>query len=296
MTFTTQTGDPTKSAVNVPNACQSTLAQLDQATALVDQAAKTLAPAPCSAQVPVGQSSATHSPVTQIPVPCDLSVIIPVYNEPKTVLEIVDRVRRLAISKQIIVVNDGSTDETPVSLRGLERFKDVRVVHHPVNQGKGAALQTGFRLATGKLVIVQDADLEYDPSDILKVIEPLQRGSADVVYGSRYLSREHQDPSRVHRFGNWLLTALSNRLTGYRLTDMETCYKAFRRELLGQIEIEQKRFGFEPEITAKLARRGVRIEEVPVRYESRGWDEGKKIGIRDLFSTLYCIVRYSLMG
>lgn len=271
MTFFTKTSDPTKPGMNSSDACQSTLEQLDQASALVDQAAKTLAP-----------------------MQCDLSVVIPVYNEPKTVLEIVQRVRRLAISKQIIVVNDGSTDETPQSLRELERFKDVRIVHHPVNAGKGAALQTGFRLATGKFVIVQDADLEYDPSDILKVIEPLQRGSADVVYGSRYLARNHQDPSRIHRLGNWLLTTLSNRLTGYRLTDMETCYKAFRRELLSQIEIEQKRFGFEPEITAKLARRGVRIEEVPVSYESRGWDEGKKIGIRDLFNTLYCIVRYSL--
>lgn len=283
MTFTTQTGDPTQSAVTAPSACQSTLEQLDQASALVDQAAQSLAPA---------QNAALN--VAAAAAACDLSVIIPVYNEPKTVLEIVQRVRRLAISKQIIVVNDGSTDETPVSLRELERYKDVRVVHHPINQGKGAALQTGFRLATGKFVIVQDADLEYDPSDILKVIEPLQRGTADVVYGSRYLAGGHQDPSRIHRLGNWVLTTLSNRLTGYRLTDMETCYKAFRRELLGQIEIEQKRFGFEPEITAKLARRGVRIEEVPVRYESRGWDEGKKIGIRDLFSTLYCIVRYSL--
>lgn len=270
MTFTTHTTGAVPSLVVVPGSLDASLEQLDQAAALIDQATETLAPAEC-----------------------DLSVIIPVYNEPKTVLEIVDRVRRLAISKQIIVVNDGSTDETPRALEQLARFKDVRVVHHSVNAGKGAALQTGFRLATGKFVIIQDADLEYNPSDILRVIEPLRNGTADVVYGSRYLEQGHQDPSRLHRLGNWLLTTFSNLTTGYRLTDMETCYKAFRRELLSQIEIEQKRFGFEPEITAKLAKRRVRIEEVPVRYESRGWEEGKKIGIKDLFSTLFCIVRYS---
>ncbi|MGN6135748.1 MAG: glycosyltransferase family 2 protein [Aureliella sp.] len=269
MTSTTQPPEPVLTVTIGPDPFGASFQNLDQAAALVDQAAASLAPASC-----------------------DLSVVIPVYNEPKTVLEIVDRVRRLAITKQIIVVNDGSTDDTPASLRALERFKEVRIVHHEVNAGKGAALQTGFELATGKYVIVQDADLEYDPSDILRVIEPLINGSADVVYGSRYLAGGDQDPSRLHRFGNWVLTSLSNLMTGYRLTDMETCYKAFRRELLSQIEIEQKRFGFEPEITAKLARRGVRIVEVPVRYESRGWDEGKKIGIKDLFSTLFCIIRY----
>ena len=269
MTLTTQPPDPVLTVTIAPDTFGASLHKLEQASALVDQAAETLAPASC-----------------------DLSVVIPVYNEPKTVLEIVDRVRRLAISKQIIIVNDGSTDETPTALQTLERYKEVRIVHHEVNSGKGAALQTGFRLATGKFVIVQDADLEYDPSDILKVIEPLINGAADVVYGSRYLAEGDQDPSRLHRFGNWVLTTLSNLMTGYRLTDMETCYKAFRRELLSQIEIEQKRFGFEPEITAKLARRGVRIVEVPVRYSSRSWDEGKKIGIRDLFSTLFCILRY----
>lgn len=271
MTLTTQPSEPALTVTKAQSSFDASLKKLDQAAALIDQAAETLAPADC-----------------------DLSVVIPVYNEPKTVLEIVDRVRRLAITKQIIVVNDGSTDGTAIALEALQRFKEVRVVHHEVNAGKGAALQTGFRMATGKFVIIQDADLEYDPSDILKVIEPLINGSADVVYGSRYLVHSDQDPSRLHRFGNWLLTSLSNLMTGYRLTDMETCYKAFRRELLSQIVIEQKRFGFEPEITAKLARRRVRITEVPVRYESRGWEDGKKIGIRDLFSTVYCIVRYGL--
>lgn len=271
MTFTTYTSNNMPTSAVVPGSLDSSLEHLDQAADLVKQAAETLAPADC-----------------------DLSIVIPVYNEPKTVLEIVQRVRRLAISKQIIVVNDGSTDDTAQALEQLAHFKEVRVVHHPVNAGKGAALQTGFRLATGRFVIVQDADLEYDPSDILRVVEPLLNGTADVVYGSRYMAGDHQDPSRLHRLGNWMLTSFSNLMTGYRLTDMETCYKAFRRELLSQIEIEQKRFGFEPEITAKLAKRHVRITEVPVRYESRGWEEGKKIGIKDLFSTLFCILRYSL--
>lgn len=223
----------------------------------------------------------------------ELTVVIPVYNEPHTVVDIVAKVRQLPITKQIIVVNDGSTDATSQSLIPLERSGDVEVVHHGANRGKGAALQTGFRLARGKFVIVQDADLEYDPNDILKVIEPLADGRADVAYGSRYLSADHQDPSRLHRLGNWLLTTMSNAFSGYRLTDMETCYKAFRRDVLSNIKIEQARFGFEPEITAKLARAGMRIEEVAIGYHSRGWDEGKKIGWRDLVNTLYCIVRYS---
>lgn len=223
----------------------------------------------------------------------DLTVVIPVYNEPHTIIEIVAKVRLLPISKQIIVVNDGSTDATSQSLILLERSGDIQVVHHGANRGKGAALQTGFKLAQGKYVIVQDADLEYDPADILKVIQPLADGRADVAYGSRYLGSAPHDPSWVHRFGNWLLTHISNSFTGYRLTDMETCYKAFRRDVLSTIQIEQQRFGFEPEITAKLARSKMRIEEVAISYNSRGWDEGKKIGWRDLVNTLYCIIRYS---
>ncbi len=224
----------------------------------------------------------------------ELTVIIPVYNEPETVLEIVQRVHRLPITKQIIVVNDGSTDNTADALDQLAYLNDVEVIEHDINRGKGAALQTGFQHARGKFVIVQDADLEYDPSDIMKVIEPLRKDESDVVYGSRYLDRSGQDASRLHRFGNWLLTTLSNRLTGLQLTDMETCYKAVRRDVLDNIHIEQSRFGFEPEITAKLAKQMVRIREVGVSYQSRSWKEGKKIGIRDLISTLCCIVRYGL--
>lgn len=222
----------------------------------------------------------------------ELSIVIPVYNESVTVFEIVERVRALPISKQILVVDDGSTDGTSERLEQLRGIRDVQVLRHPVNRGKGAALQTGFRLARGRFVIVQDADLEYDPQDILRVIAPLQAGECQVAYGSRYLENASQDPSAVHRLGNWALTTMSNLLTGHRLTDMETCYKAFRRELLQDIQIEQDRFGFEPEITAKLAHRGVNIQEVGISYHCRSREEGKKIGWRDLFNALYCIVRY----
>ncbi len=227
--------------------------------------------------------------------PVELSVVIPVYNEPITVLQIVDAVRALPISKQIIVVNDGSSDGTAESLKQLIGLADVEVLEHVVNRGKGAALQTGFERARGRFVIVQDADLEYDPQDILKVIAPLQSGECQVVFGSRYLESADQDPSKLHRFGNWALTTLSNVLTGHRLTDMETCYKAFRRDVLQSIHIEQDRFGFEPEITAKLAHKGVQIREVGIKYSCRSREEGKKIGWRDLISAIYCILRYSLI-
>ncbi|OYW14481.1 MAG: family 2 glycosyl transferase, partial [Planctomycetales bacterium 12-60-4] len=182
---------------------------------------------------------------------------------------------------------------TGESLDQLAYLDDVEIIEHNINRGKGAALQTGFQHARGKYVIVQDADLEYDPIDILKVIEPLRNGQSDVVYGSRYLEQAEQDPSHLHRFGNWLLTSFSNRMTGLQLTDMETCYKAFRRDVLNRIRVEQARFGFEPEITAKIARQQVRIQEVGVSYNCRSWKEGKKIGIKDLINTLYCIVRYN---
>lgn len=223
----------------------------------------------------------------------ELTIVIPVYNEPETILEIVQRVHRLPITKQIIIVNDGSTDTTGESLDELAHLDNVEIIEHNINRGKGAALQTGFQHARGKYIIVQDADLEYDPIDILKVIEPLRNGSSDVVYGSRYLERAEQDPSQLHRFGNWLLTSFSNRLTGLKLTDMETCYKAFRRDVLNRLHVEQTRFGFEPEITAKIARQNIRIQEVGVSYNCRSWKEGKKIGVKDLFNTLYCIVRYN---
>lgn len=246
-----------------------------------------------TAQLAHVQELIEHAAAAYSAIRPELTIVIPVYNEPETVIEIVQRVNRLPITKQIIVVNDGSTDGTGESLDQLAYLDDVEIIEHDINRGKGAALQTGFQHARGKFVIVQDADLEYDPVDILKVIEPLRNGQSDVVYGSRYLDQAEQDPSRLHRFGNWLLTSFSNRMTGLRLTDMETCYKAFRRDILNRIHVEQARFGFEPEITAKIARQQVRIQEVGVSYNCRSWKEGKKIGIKDLFNTLYCILRYN---
>jgi glycosyltransferase involved in cell wall biosynthesis len=221
-----------------------------------------------------------------------LSVIIPAFNEMPTIVQVVESVANLDIHKQIIIVDDGSTDGTRETIQSFQGREGFDVILHESNQGKGAAIQTGIRMAIGDAVIVQDADLEYDPRDILRVIQPILDGETDVVFGSRYLSNCSQDQSALHRFGNGVLTGLSNWMTRQHLTDMETCYKAFRRELLQSINIEQNRFGFEPEITAKLARRGIVIREVPIRYSSRSWKEGKKIGIKDLFSTLWCIVKY----
>ncbi|GAB5403008.1 MAG: glycosyltransferase family 2 protein [Aureliella sp.] len=224
-----------------------------------------------------------------------LTVVVPVYNEPVTAVQIVEKVRQLPISKQVIIVDDGSTDDTAQQIEALREYDDVILLCHEQNRGKGAALQTGFAHAMGDIVIVQDADLEYDPSDILRVIQPVLDGKCKVAYGSRYLDNAKQDPSAFHRFGNAALTWLSNRLTGYKLTDMETCYKAFDRETLQQIQVEQSRFGFEPEITAKLARMGVDIQEVGISYQSRSREEGKKIGWRDLVNAIYCMLRYNLI-
>ena len=221
-----------------------------------------------------------------------VSVIIPAYNELNTILTVVESVLALDVSKQIIIVDDGSTDGTREIISSLKGRSGIEVVLQEQNQGKGAAIQAGIEIARGDIVIVQDADLEYDPRDILQVIQPILDGETDVVFGSRYLADSHQDQSAFHRFGNACLTGFSNWMTNQRLTDMETCYKAFRRPLIQSIKIDQKRFGFEPEITAKLAKKKIRIREVPISYKSRSWDEGKKIGVRDLISTLWCIVRY----
>lgn len=223
-----------------------------------------------------------------------LSVIIPVYNEQHTITRVIEKVLALPIQLEVIVVNDGSSDGTWDSLQSYGDHPSVRCFNHDVNQGKGAALRTGIARASGDIVIIQDADLEYDPSNIATLIQPLLDGVTDVVYGSRYLGHAEQDPSRIHRFGNWLLTAFSNMMASQSLTDMETCYKVFRRELIQSIQIEENRFGFEPEITAKLSKCGAHIIEMPVTYHARGWHEGKKIGWRDLVRTLYCIVKYNL--
>jgi len=238
-------------------------------------------------------------PVCNYPIPEDfkLSIVVPVYNERDTLFQLISRVRSLPVEKEILVVDDHSTDGGLEILAALERFDDVRVIFKHHNEGKGAALRKGFEEATGDVVIVQDADLEYNPSDILQVIRPIIEGEADVVYGSRFLEPGTADgSSHVHRWGNRLLTIASNLTTGLQLTDMETCYKAFRRHQIQQLTLQQNRFGFEPEVTAKIARRGWRIQEVPVRYNARKNAEGKKIGLRDLCNAIFCIVRYGMCG
>jgi glycosyltransferase involved in cell wall biosynthesis len=223
-----------------------------------------------------------------------LSILIPVYNEVATIRQVIARVAALPIPKEIIVIDDGSTDGTRNVLAELEVAQDLHVLYKPVNEGKGAAIRSGLRRARGDVVVIQDADLEYDPRDILALVRPIVRGEADVVYGSRFRERDAATSPWFHRLGNRLLTALSNALTGLELTDMETAYKALRRDLVEDLPICQPRFGFEPEITARIARRGWRLCEVPVRYTPRSYAQGKKIGWKDLFTTLYCILRYSL--
>jgi len=225
-----------------------------------------------------------------------LSVVIPCYNEAATIEKVVDAVLRAPYpDKEIIVVDDFSTDGTREILRGLVVPKVAKVIYHSSNQGKGAALRTAIQKATGDIVIIQDADLEYDPEEYPKVINPILENKADVVYGSRFIGSE---PHRVvyfwHRVGNGLLTLLSNMFTNLNLTDMETCYKAFRRDIIQSIEIKENRFGFEPEITAKIARKGVRIYEVGISYHGRTYKEGKKINWKDGVRALYCIVKYNL--
>lgn len=221
-----------------------------------------------------------------------LSVVIPVYNEEQTIQQVLANVAALPIPKEIIIVDDASTDGTREILSHYECAAEVHAIFKPQNEGKGAALRTGFRRVTGDVVVVQDADLEYDPRDILSVIKPIVCNQADVVYGSRFLGSEQHDRSLVHRLGNRLLTAASNLTTGLAITDMETCYKAFRRDAIRSFEIQQNRFGFEPEVTAKIARRKFRLREVPIRYAARGYAQGKKIGVLDLVNALYCIARY----
>ncbi len=223
-----------------------------------------------------------------------VSVVIPVYNELATIGRVLARVAALPFEKEIVIVDDCSTDGTRELLQKLEGATGIRLILKKENEGKGAALRTGFAEATGEWIVVQDADLEYDPRDIPAVLAPLANGTADVVFGSRFIGETHHDKSWIHRFGNWVLTSGSNLFTGVRLTDMETCYKAFRRGVLKDLTITQNRFGVEPELTAKLARQGFRISEVPISYQARGYAEGKKIGVRDLLKAFYCIVRYGV--
>jgi glycosyltransferase involved in cell wall biosynthesis len=223
-------------------------------------------------------------------------VVVPCFNEHATVLTLLKRVAESPWVQEIIVVDDGSTDGTREALAGLDDPL-VRVIRHERNRGKGAALRTGFAAATSDFVIVQDADLEYDPSEYGEMLAPALDGRADVVFGSRFESgRPHRVLYFWHSLGNKALTLASNMFTGLNLSDMETCFKLFRGEVIQSITIEEERFGFEPEITAKVAKAGWRVYEVGISYSGRTYAEGKKIGRRDAGRALYCIVRYSRLG
>ena len=231
------------------------------------------------------------------PIPPDmkLSVVMAVYNERETILEVIQRVRAVPLAKELIVVDDGSTDGTREALAEVQDRSDVEVLYHDKNRGKGAALRTGFGHATGDIVVIQDADLEYDSDQFPVLIQPIVEGVADVVYGSRFLAG---GPHRVlyywHYVANRLLTTISNMFTDLNLTDMETCYKLFRREVIDDIlpTLKQDRFGIEPELTAKVARRNYRVYEMGISYTGRTYEAGKKIRMRDAFQALWCIFRY----
>ena len=225
-----------------------------------------------------------------------LSVVMPVYNEQATLRRVVERVMSVGIELELLCIDDGSTDGSREILAELEKASpQMRVLLQTQNMGKGAALRRGIQEASGDYLIVQDADLEYDPNDYRRLLEPLESGQADVVYGSRFLGA---GPHRVlyfwHSVGNWLLTLLSNMITNLNMTDMETCYKVFRREVIQSIPLEEDRFGFEPEVTVKIAKRNLRVYEVGISYWGRTYAEGKKIGWKDGVRALWCLIKYAV--
>lgn len=234
----------------------------------------------------------------KIPENFKLSVVIPVYNEKRWITEVLRRVRMVPIPKEIILVDDLSTDGTREM---LPQFADenTKILYKKVNQGKGAALRDGFKLCTGNVIIIQDADLEYDPDDYPSLLQPIIENKADIVFGSRFIGEKHRVLYFWHMVTNKILTVLSNMLTNLNLTDMETCYKVFKKEVLEGMDLKSNRFGFEPEFTAKIAKKkkpAWRVFEVPVSYDGRTYEEGKKIGLKDGFNALYCIVRYKFFN
>ncbi|MEZ6056835.1 MAG: glycosyltransferase family 2 protein [Planctomycetaceae bacterium] len=256
-----------------------------------------------SLKLVLGDSGCKQLGYYKLPPGFVLSVVIPVYNERNTLPQLLDRVREVPVKKEIVLVDDCSRDGTTELLKEFaerdwnDPMNTIRVEFHTVNRGKGAAVRTGFAAATGDVVIIQDADLEYDPAEIPRLLQPIVSGEADVVFGSRFLGDQ---PHRVlyfwHYLGNRFLTLLSNCFTNLNLTDMETCYKLFRRDVIAEIgpKLKQDRFGIEPEMTARVARRNYRIYEMSVSYRGRTYQEGKKIGVRDGFKAIYCIIRYGL--
>jgi glycosyltransferase involved in cell wall biosynthesis len=229
-------------------------------------------------------------------VPVKLSIVIPVYNEKNTLSTLLTRVEAVDYDKEIVLVDDCSTDGTREIVESYKNKKGYTVAIHPHNQGKGAALRTGFAQASGDIIIIQDADLEYDPRDYGKLLEPILDGRADVVYGSRFLGGPHRVLFFWHYVGNMALTLLSNITTNLNLTDMETCYKAFTRQVLDSINLKCNRFGFEPEFTSKVAKQKFRIYEVPISYSGRDYAEGKKIGWKDGVAAIWFIIRFRLFN
>lgn len=241
---------------------------------------------------PIQNVSRKHAAATEQAVQLKLSVVVPVYNESATVEEIVERLLVLKEVTQVILVNDGSDAITTELLNQLSENGRVEVIHHEQNQGKGAALQTGFKACCGDVIAIQDADLEYAPEELPRLMRPITGSEADVVYGSRWRGDNRQAGPLIRRLANRFLTALSNRLTGLSLTDMETGYKVFSAKALKSIHLKEQHFGIEPELTAKIAAGGWRVVELPINYQPRGYNEGKKIGIRDGIRAIWCIWHY----